>query len=129
MSDDPVIAFLNGINDRLGRLERGQAGLQQGQATVQQGLATLQRDQTAMQQNQTVLRMDLMARMDRLGDQITSIREDITVNMGAVDSVRTANEGTKAELRASGEMVFTMHCKMRRLQSQVEELSGKPPAS
>ncbi len=136
MSDDPVIALLNGINDRLGRLEHGQTGLQQGQAALQQGqtalqqgLATLQRDQAALQQNQTVLRVDLMARMDRLGDQITSIREDITVNMGAVDSVRTANEGTKAELRALGEMVFTMHRQVRRLQTQVEELSGKPPAA
>ena len=99
MSDDPVIALLNGINGRLGRLEHGQTGLQQGQAALQQGLTTLQRDQAAVQQNQTVLRVDLTTRMDRLGDQITSVCKDITVNMGAVGSVRTANKGTKAELR------------------------------
>ena len=79
MSDDPVIALLNGINDRLGRLEHGQTGLQQGQATLQQ--------------NQTVLRVDLMAQTGRLGDQITSIREDTTVNMGAADGERRHQGG------------------------------------
>ncbi len=96
--------------------------------TLRTDVTTLQRDVTTLRTDLTTLRVDLMERMDRLGDQIISIREDITVNMGAVDSVRMANEGTKAELRALGEMVFTMHRQMRRLQTQVEELSGRPPA-
>ena len=149
MSDEPIIGILNGINDRVGRLLDGQAeskarqvtlerivlALQEGQISLQRDVTTLRTDVTTLRvdvttlrTDLTTLRVDLMERMDRLGDQIISIREDITVNMGAVDSVRMANEGTKAELRALGEMVFTMHRQMRRLQTQVEELSGRPPA-
>ncbi len=156
MSDEPIIGILNGINDRVGRLLDGQAesqarqvtlerivlALQQGQISLRADMTTLRTDMTSLQTDMTTLqtgmttlrtdmtklRVDLMERMDRLGDQIISIREDITVNMGAADSVRTANEGTKAELRALGEMVFTMNRQMRPLQTQVEELSGRPPA-
>ena len=114
MSDDPIIALLNGINDRLGRMEKG--------------LASLEARMTVLDQGQTTLRVDLMARMERLDDQVTLIREDITVNIGAADSVRTANEVTKAELGALSSMVFTMTRQVRRLQTQVDELSGKPSA-
>lgn len=132
MSDEPIIGILNGINDRVGRLLDGQAEAQARQITLdrivlalQEGQVSLQRDVTTLRRDMTTLGVDLM---DRMGDQIISIREDITVNMGAVDFVRTANEGTKAELRALGTMVFTMHRQMRRLQTRVEELSGRPAA-
>ena len=75
---------------------------------------------------QASLRVDLMERMDRLGDQVTSIREDITVNMESVDQVRRAGDATKEELRALGNVVYAMNRQVRRLQAQVDELTGKP---
>ena len=128
MSDEPIIAILNGINDRVGRVLDGQAESEVHQIDLERIVFALQQEQISLRTDMTTLRVDLMARMDRLEDQITLIREDITVNIGASDSVRTANEGTKAELRALSGMVFTMTRQIRRLQTQVDELSGKPSA-
>jgi hypothetical protein len=38
-----------------------------------------------MEAGQTAVRVELMARMDRLQDSLTAIRDDIGVNMGAAD--------------------------------------------
>jgi len=53
----------------------------------------------------TQMRVDLMARMDRLEDGLTAIRNDIAVNFGAADAVKRANDNTREEVRSLGEMV------------------------
>lgn len=59
VSGNPILDMLTRIDGRLGRLEERQATLEKGQAALEKG--------------QTSLRVDLMARMDRLSDQITLI--------------------------------------------------------
>ncbi len=80
MSDNPVLDMLARIDGRLGRLEERQSALEKGQAALEKG-------QAALEKGQTSLRVDLMARMDRISDQITLIKDDQTVTMGASDSV------------------------------------------
>ena len=72
------------------------------------------------------LRTDLMARMDRLQDSITAIRDDIGVNMGAADRAVEANDHTRAEVRSLGEVVTAMGRQIQRLQADVRALKGEP---
>jgi hypothetical protein len=72
----------------------------------------------------TSLRVDLMARMDRLEDINTKIRDDIAVNFGTVDAVRRANDNTREELRALSEVVSLMHRQINRLQIEVAQLKS-----
>jgi hypothetical protein len=73
---------------------------------------------------QTSLRVDLMARMDRLEDMNTKIRDDIAVNFGATDAVRRAHDNTREELRSLSDVVSVMHRQISRLETDVEQLKG-----
>lgn len=72
------------------------------------------------------LRGDLMARLDRLQNAVTAIRDDIAVNFGATTEVRRANEHTRDEVRALGDVVNAMQRQIQRLQSELRELRGEP---
>lgn len=62
MSDSPVLTALTG-------LEAGQE--------------KLQGELTRLETTQEKLRVDLMARMDRLQDALSGVRDDIVTNFGA----------------------------------------------
>lgn len=68
------------------------------------------------------LRGDMMARMDRLQDSITAIRDDIAVNFGASDAAKRANDNTREEVRALGEVVTAMVRRVRNLEAQVRDM-------
>ncbi len=78
------------------------------------------------------LRVEVMSRMDRLQDAVTSIRDDIAVNsrnsrcefVGTADYVRRANDNTRDELRALSEVQTAMLKQIQRLQSDVRTLKG-----
>jgi len=72
------------------------------------------------------LRTDLMGRMDRLQDSITSMRDDIGVNMGATAHAVETNDNTRAELRSLGDVVTAMSRQIQRLQADVRALKGEP---
>jgi len=93
VSDNPVVDMLariderlGGIDNRLARVDHRLGGLEKGQATLEKG--------------QTSLRLDLMARMDGMSDQITVVKDDMGVTTGSSDSVRKAGDATKKEPRA-----------------------------
>jgi len=101
MSDDSILTALARLESRLVRLEDGQ----------------------------TALRVDVMARMDRLENKLTEIRDDIAVNFGATDTVKRANDNTREELRSLGETVSAMYRVVRRLDDRVRHLEGDAPAA
>jgi peptidoglycan hydrolase CwlO-like protein len=116
---DDLGAGQTAIHVAQAKLEAGQAKLEAAQAKLEEGYKGLREDQTA-------LRVGLMARMDRLQDTLTSIRDDIIVNMGRADRAHEAADSTRAELRALGEQVNAMTRQITRLQTQVRELRGDP---
>ena len=65
-----------------------------------------------------------MARMDRLQDGITAIRDDIAVNIGAVEAGRRANDNTRDDLRTLNEQVSVMWKQLKRLQTDMREIRG-----
>jgi hypothetical protein len=66
-------------------------------------------------------RVDLMARMDRLQDEISGIRDDFATNFGATDTVRR----TREETRSLFDLVMKMERQIQRLQSEVRTLRGE----
>lgn len=106
---DPVLAAL-------ARLEAGQEALADRLDRMQQRQGT----------DLAAHRTDLMARLDRLQDSITAIRDDITVNMGAADNAKEAALSTRRELRGLSEMTSAMRRQIERLQTQMRELRGEP---
>jgi len=111
MSGDPVLAALV-------RLEEGQARLREELSGFTEGQAKLRDDQTK-------LRVDLMERIDRLENRLTTIQDDIGVNMGAVSTVFDRQVGTRKEVDSTGLLVAAMMRQIHRLQTDVEDLKSK----
>src|SRR5215472_36249 len=72
------------------------------------------------------LRADLMTRLDRHAEMLNAIRDDVAVNFGTADAVKRANENTREEVRALGDIVSGMHRQIHRLQTQMREVRGDP---
>ena len=67
-----------------------------------------------------------VARLDRMQDGITDIRDDIAVNFGTAAAARRApNDNTRDEVRARHDLITTMQRQIQRLQTQVRELRGE----
>lgn len=80
----------------------------------------------ALEAGQTQFRVELMGRMNRLGDDIGSICDDIGVNMGRADRAIEAADHPREELRALGREIAAMWRKMNRLEGDVRDLRGTP---
>lgn len=106
-------------------------------------IAALRTDMTSrmdqLETSQATFRADLLAEfgktrgaiMEKLGesqDLLTAIRDDIAVNFGAVDQARRINDNTRDEMRGLNDLVARMMTLILRLQTDVAELKGKPPA-
>jgi hypothetical protein len=77
-----------------------------------------------LEAGQISLRVDLMARMDRLENRITAVQSDIAVNFGAADTVKRAHDNTREELRGYSEILMEMVRKVRILETRVREITG-----
>ena len=116
MSDSPVLAAL-------ARLEAGQTRLEADITSLKGEQARLRSDFLA-ELGKT--RADIMERVDRLENAVTLIRDDIAVNMGAVDAVERANDNTRADVRTLGEQMSVMWKQIKQLQSEMREVRGDP---
>src|SRR3954447_24273613 len=119
MSDSLVLAALTRLEAGQTRLEAGQARLEVGQTQLEAGLSQLdvklsqleprlgqlEAELGRLKAEQKSLRSDLLAelgrtrsdimeRVERLENAVTLIRDDIAVNMGAVEAVERANDNT-----------------------------------
>jgi phage shock protein A len=108
MSDDPLATILAAVTE------------------LREGLARLERNQEKLERGHERLRVDLMARMDRLDNAITAIRDDITVNMARADRAHEVADSTRSELRLLGEQVNAMERQIQRLQTDVRQIKGEP---
>ncbi len=71
------------------------------------------------------VRAAVMERLDRVQNAVTLIRDDVATNFGTADHVRRANDNTREEVRALGELQATMMRQIQRLQSDVRALKGE----
>jgi hypothetical protein len=61
-----------------------------------------------------------------LQDAVTSIRDDVSVDLGAVDHSRRIHEATREEVRSLTNLVMAMERQIMRLQTDVRALKGEP---
>jgi chromosome segregation ATPase len=137
MSDSPVLAALARLEAGQSRIEAGQTGfdamfakLETGFAGLEAGLAGLEASQKSLRSEFPAelgkTRADIMERVDRLQHAVTLIRDDVAVNMGAVEASSRVNENTRADLRTLGEQVSVMWKQLKQLQSEMREVRGDP---
>jgi hypothetical protein len=88
-------------------------------------LAALER----LEVGQADLRSDLMARIDRLQDSVTAIRDDIIVAHGAVDQAVRMNANTRDEQRGLLDIIMAMQKQISRLQTDMRDTAGQTTAS
>jgi|SRR6185437_12717944 len=108
MSDDVNARILSALDS-----------LRAGQAKLEAGLAMLE-------EGQARLRLDLMARIDRLQDTLTAEQEANVVNFGAAERAEKIAKGVQGEVRAIGDQVNAMIRQIQRLQTDVRHLKGEP---
>ena len=137
MNEDLILTALS-------RLEEGQAKLQDGQAKLEvileerlaklddrlakleDRLGKLEDRLAKLEDGHTRLRVELMARMDRLQDSLTAVRDDIAVNMGAADAMQRANDNTRDMVRAQSEQLSALWRQLKALEARVREITGDP---
>jgi uncharacterized coiled-coil DUF342 family protein len=96
-------------------------------ASIDDGaLARIEAEQVKLRTELGKTRVDVMERIDRLQNVITGMRDDMTVNYGATDTVRQAHDNTRQELRNLGDSVSALYRKLTRLETQVRDLKGEP---
>jgi hypothetical protein len=71
------------------------------------------------------LRVDVMARMDRLQDGFNAVRDDVMVNVDRTDRVEAIARASADEVRAMGAELSGIHRQIQRLQSDVRHLRGE----
>jgi archaellum component FlaC len=115
MSDNPLDRILAKLD-----------ALEASQRQVEASLRQVEAGQRQVEAGQTQLRIDLMGRMERLGDDIGRIRDDIGVNMGRADRAIEAADHMRDELRSLGSEIAAMWRKVNRLESDVRDLHSRP---
>ena len=117
------------LEGRQAKLEAGLAKLEAGQAALEAGLAQQVAALERLEAGQTKLRVDVMARIDRLQDKVSGILDDIAVNFGRADQVQriartfredmqfiqSTNTGIRDEIHALTEVVSAIERKLRNL--------------
>ena len=133
MSDNLILAALARLEAGHTRLEAGHTRLEAGQTSLRDDVASLREDVASLRADvgrfdvkQTSLRVDIMERMDRLQNSLTDIRNDISANFGSADAVKRANDNTREELRALGDVVSALYRKINSLETRVREITGDP---
>lgn len=81
---------------------------------------------SAVESSQTSLRVDIMDRMDRLENALTGIRDDVVVNIGAADYIRTMHGNTREEVRLIGDHVARLFMQIKGIQARLRDISGEP---
>jgi chromosome segregation ATPase len=97
--------------------------LEAGQAAVQAEIAGLRTDFLSEIGNRSA---DIMGKVFELRTDITHIRDDIAVNMGAVDQVERINENTRSDMRQMREQMSVMWKQLKQAQEDIRTLKGEP---
>jgi hypothetical protein len=63
-------------------------------------LAWLETEHAELRSDVIGLRVELMARMDRLQDTMSAVKDDIGVNMEATEAAQRVNDNSRQDLRS-----------------------------
>jgi len=97
MSDDPILSALVRLESGLGRLET----------------------------EQTRIRVDLMARIDRIQSRLDSLDEHLTLGLGHADRVERRAQSVAEDNRLLGEQIMTLTKLLRQLEGRINSLEER----
>lgn len=128
MSDDQtarILAIVEGLQASQGKLQASQDKLQAGQNELRADVSKMRAELEKVGTELGTLRVDAMARMDRIQDAVSGLRDDIVVNFGRADRVARHARSTDDQVRALADEVSAMERQIQRLQSDVRTLRGE----
>lgn len=120
MSDDRILA-------ELVALRAGQDQLGADLAGVRAEIDRLEAGQARLQASLDKMRGDIMARIDRLSETVSFMRDDIRVNFGTSDSIERAHQHTREELSDWKRLVADVRRQVFNLSERVAALELKAP--
>jgi hypothetical protein len=122
--------FLNRAVEVLGRVDVGQATLDTRLSSVEAELSSVVTGQkslrAAFSDELGKTRTDIMGKVADLQKEVATIREDIAVEMGAVDMAREVNDNTRNDVKQMREQLSVMWKQLKRAQDDIRELKGDP---
>ncbi len=118
MNEDRVLAELTAIRGDMTAMRADVSGLLSRTEALESRMDRLQTEHLKT-------RTDIMARIDRLSDVVTALREDMRVTSAATDSQRRVHEHTREELRDQAEIVMLLRRQVMSLNERVTALEGK----
>jgi hypothetical protein len=77
-----------------------------------------------LEAGQAKMRIDIMARIDRLQHIVEMTRDDIVVNFGNTDRVERIANGAVDDMRTTTEILRVMQRQIMRPQTDVQQLRG-----
>lgn len=78
-----------------------------------------------LEAGQTALRVDLMARMDRLQARMDSLDEHLTMGLGHADRVERRAQSVAEDNRLLGEQLMSLEKLLRQLEGRVNGLEER----
>jgi chromosome segregation ATPase len=133
MSDDHndrILAAIAGVRTDIGGVRTDIESVRNHIEAVRKDLESARNDTTqirsALLAELAQTRAALMARMDRLQNELTLRTEDTVVNMGAAERAERIAKAAVDEVRTIGDMVTAMARQIQRLQTEVRQLRGEP---
>jgi len=107
----------------LARLEQGQQDLRTDLQDLQKGRQDLQNGQQDLQMGQQDLN-NIMARIDRLQDTVTSMNTDIAVNFCAVQYAERRRDDLREEVATLTNLVFGIERQIQHIHTGLRDLRG-----
>ncbi len=92
---------------------------------VLQAIAILSRTVAGLGESMTGLRVDLMARMDRLQDRLGELREDVNLALGSSLNGYERLENLRGEPRNTHDILMTLMAKVRTLEARMRDLGER----
>jgi chromosome segregation ATPase len=120
-----IVATLDRLEAGQGSIRDNLTRLEAGQGSIRDNLTRLEAGQGSIRDDLLKTRAEIMERIDRLQNTVTSIHDDIAVNMGAVDSARLANDNTREDVKQMREQMSVMWRQLKAVQARVDVIDGR----
>ncbi len=117
---------INNVSERFNRLAEQISRVTEQVIWLTEQAERLTEQGGRLEKQQTGLRVDLMARMDRMQATLDQVKSDITVNFANTDRVDRKAQSAQDEIRLVMEIVGEMVRSVRRLETRMATLEEKP---
>lgn len=121
-SSEILLSAIHAVQAGVDNLRRDFGELRQETTQLRQETTQLRQDVDTLRQEQTRTRVEVMARIDRLQDDLTSMRDESFVTYARAERVERVSSDA---IRSLSDELSGMHRQIRRLQEEVRTLRGE----